>query len=441
MNANSLFMKLSLNRLKYKIRGIFTLTLLLISIVYSNAQNLADTLTLDSCLKLALENYPLLKQKALLEEASRLQLWNVTTAYLPQAGLNGQITYQSDVTKIPLKIPGINIPEPDKDMYKFTLDINQAIFDGGIVFAQRKLEKASFKADMQGIEVELYKINDRVNQIYFSILLVQANENLILLAQSEIKSRIAKMESGIRNGIATENNADIMKAELLKTGQQLIEARSSKMSFLAMMEEFINKKISPGVVLLAPDVFVVPPVPVIKRPELQLFELQKQKLDASRQLANTRWFPKVLGFVQLGYGKPGLNMLSSSFDKYYMLGAKLSWNPWNWNQTRNDKKLLGIQGKIIDIQQEAFLQNIRILQQKNISDFDKYEQLMKSDDEIIALRTKIADNAGAQLENGVITATEYITELNNRTFAKLNKELHKIQYINSKINLLNVAGK
>lgn len=434
-------MKLSLNHLKYRIRGIFVLTLLLYCIVYSNAQNLADTLTLDKCLKLALENYPLIKQKALLEEACRLRLWNVTTAYLPQAGLNGQITYQSDVTKIPLKIPGIIIPEPDKDMYKFTLDINQAIFDGGVVFAQRKLEKASLDADVQGVEVELYKINDRINQIYFSVLLLQASENLILLAQSEIKSRIAKMESGIRNGITTESNADILKAELLKTEQQLIEARSSKMAFLSMVEEFINRKIQPGVIFSAPAVFEGQPVPGNKRPELRLFELQKQKLDVSRQLVNSRWFPKVFGFIQLGYGKPGLNMLSSSFDKFYMLGAKLSWNPWNWNQTRNDKKLLGIQGKIIDIQQEAFEQNVRILQQKNISDIDKYEQLMKNDDEIIALRTKIKNNAGAQLENGVITATEYITELNNQTIAKLNKELHKIQYINSKINFLNIAGK
>ena len=434
-------MKLSLNRLKYKPVLFFYAVFLILSSSPSVAQGISDSLSIENCRRLAIENYPVIKQKGLLEEASKLGLWNTTTNYLPQASLNGQMSYQSDVTSIPLKIPGINIPQPDKDMYKLTLDVVQAVFDGGVVIAQRNVEKAALKADMQGVEVELYKINDRVNQIYFSVLLLQANENLVQLTEAEIKSRLAKIESGIRNGVATESNANILKAELLKTEQQLIEARTSRIAFLAMLEEMINKKISPVVVFAIPQVFDGMPEQVNKRPELQLFELQKQKLDVSRQLINTRWFPKIFGFLQLGYGKPGLNMLSSSFDKYYMVGAKLSWNPWNWNQTHNDRKLLGIQGKSIDIQRETFEQSVRISQQKNIADIDKYEKLMKNDEEIISLRIKISDNAGAQLENGVITATEYITELNNLAMAKLNKELHKIQYIYSKINFLNNAGK
>ena len=434
-------MKLLLNRLRYKLHLILLVLLSFVSSTDIFSQKSSDTLTLEACCKLAIGNYPLIKQKGLLEESTRLKLWNVTTSYLPQISLNGQVSYQSQVTTIPLKIPGIKIPEPDKDIYKFTLDINQAVFDGGVVLAQRNVEKASLKADIQNVEVELYKINDRVNQLYFSILLMQANENLARLAETEIKSRISKIESGIRNGIAIESNADILKAELLKTSQQLIEASSSKTAFLAMLQEMINVQLSPATVLSMPQTFSNAPVQENKRPELQFFELQKQKLEVSRQLVNTRWLPKVFGFLQLGYGKPGLNMLSSTFDKYYLVGAKLSWNPWNWNQTRNDKKLLSIQGKSIDIQREAFEQSVRISQQKNIADIDKYEQLMKNDDEIISLREKISNNAGAQLENGVITATEYITELNNLTMAKMNKELHKIQYIYSKINFLNIAGK
>lgn len=433
-------MKSLLNRWKYKNPAGIIIISFIFSTFTASAQHVNDSITLDYCRKLALENFPLNRQKVMMEEAQKLKLWNITTAYLPQLGLNGQVSYQSDVTKVPLKIPGITIPEPDKDIYKFTLDINQVIFDGGVVMAQRKSEQASLKSDLQSIDVELYKINDRINQIYFSLLLLQANEAIITLSQEEVRSRLSRVESGIRNGVVSETNADILHAELLKIDQQSIEIQNSKQSFIAMLEEFINKEIPPTTVFATPVLGEGPVSLENKRPELHLFELQKQKLNISRQLINTRWYPKLFGFAQLGYGKPGLNMLSNSFDQYYMVGAKLSWSPWNWNQTKNDKKILIIQGNMIDIQQEVFDKNLKITRQKDLSEINKYEQMMKKDDEIITLRSKIKDYAGSQLENGVITATEYITELNNRNLATLNKEIHRIQYIFSKINLFNNLG-
>lgn len=433
-------MKSLLNRWKYKNPAWIIIIYFIFSAFNVRSQDMNDSITLDYCRKLAQENFPLIRQKVMLEESQKLKLWNITTAYLPQLGLNGQVSYQSDVTNVPLKIPGINIPEPDKDIYKFTLDLNQVIFDGGVVMAQRKTEKASLKSDLQSIDVELYKINDRINQIYFSLLLLQANEAMIRLSQEEIRSRLSRVESGVRNGVVNESNADILNAELLKADQQSIEIQNSKLAFIAMLEEFINKKIAPSTVFTTPALAEGPVLLENKRPELRLFELQKQKLNISRQLINTRWYPKIFGFAQLGYGKPGLNMLSNSFDKYYLVGAKLSWNPWNWNQTKNDKKILNLLGNMIDIQQEVFEKNLKIARQKDLSDLNKYEQLMKKDDEIITLRSKIKDYAGSQLENGVITATEYITELNNRNLATLNKEIHRIQYIFSKINLFNNTG-
>ncbi len=415
--------------------------ILLLLLIYCKMSFSQDTLTLDICQKKAMENYPLIKQKDLINKASEIRLFNIGKTYLPQLSLNGQATYQSAVTEIPINIPGIKIPSLYQDQYKATFDVTEIIYDGGLTSKQKNLEKISLQSDLQSLETELYKIKDKINIIYFSIIALQENEKLLLVLKQDIKNKLKKVESGVTNGTLLESNADVLKAEIIKIDEQILELESGISSGFKMLGDYINQDIPETVVLKLPENFVNAPDYVNTRPEIKAFELQQQKLDVSKSLLNCKLMPKVAGFGQLGYGRPGLNMLSNSFDSFYMVGAKVTWTIWDWNQSRNEKQLLDLQSQVINSQKESFNQTIKILLEKNIADIQKYKDLLVKDEEVLTLRGRIAKSAESQLENGTITATEYLTELNAEAQAKIDIETHKIQLVKAQMDYLTTKGK
>lgn len=416
----------------------------LLFFIFTGAAALAqqtDTISLNNCRQLAIANYPLIKQKDLLSEAAGLRIKNLNTNYFPQLSLNGQATYQSAVTEIPKISPMFDFPSMSRDQYKVTLDVNQTIWDGGTTSAQKKLENSNLLADQMNVDVEMAKIKERVNQIYFNILLAQQNEKVVLNVQDELKSKLKKTEAGIKDEVALQSTADILKAEIIKTEQQLIELSNAKSASLKMLSEFINRTLSETTELIIPESLVVEPVYDNKRLEMKLLDLQMNKLDISKSLINTKVMPRFFAFGQGGYGRPGFNMLSNNFDFFYIVGAKLNWNISGFYQSGREKRVIEIQKNILNTQKETFDKNLKIASQKDAADISKYKQLIIKDDEIISLRQNITKTASTQLENGVITATEYVTELNAEMLARLNLELHKIQLKMAEINYLNSMGK
>jgi outer membrane protein TolC len=401
----------------------------------------SDTVTLDFCQKKALENYPLIKQKDLLNKASEIKLFNIGKTYLPQLSLNGQATYQSAVTEIPIHIPGIEIASLYKDMYKATFDITQVIYDGGLTSKQKKLEEISLKSDLQDVETELYKIKDKVNTIYFNIVALQENKKLLLLLNADIKSKLKKIESCVDYGTLLESNANVLKAEIIKIDEQVIELESGIESGFKMLGDYVNLDLPEETQLKLPDTLLNNTDYDNARPELKAFDLKKEELDISKSLLDVKLMPKVAAFGQVGYGRPGLNMLSNTFDPFYLVGVKASWTIWDWSQSKNEKQLLDIKSDVITTQKDAFSQAVKILLEKNISDIQKYKDLLVKDKEVIALREKIVTAFASQLENGVITSTEYLTELNAKAQAEVNMEYHKILLSKAQVDYLTTKGK
>ncbi len=393
-----------------------------------------NTLTLEYCQDKARENYPLNNQFDLLHSATKLKLNNLTSNWLPQLRISGQATYQSDVISLPIQIPGISIPEVEQEVKKVTLDVSNTLYDGGLTHRQKLLEKASLNVDKQNIEVELYKLRERVNKVYFSIIMLQENEKLINIMKNEVEVRLITVQSGVRNGVSLQSNADLLQAELIKIEQQLLEIILSKQAMIDMLSEYIGQTILYETVLEVPVISTVSDGSSFLRPELKLMELQSKKLDASRSLLTAKVLPHLAVFGQLGYGKPGLNMFSNEYNDFYIVGLQINWTPWNWNRTHNERQRIELQQKIVQNQKETFEQNIRILLKKDLAEINKYESLILRDDEIIALRENITNTFAAQFDKGIITATDYLTELNAETQARLNKQLHIIQLAQAKVN-------
>jgi outer membrane protein TolC len=334
----------------------------------------------------------------------------------------------------------MNIPSLYQDQYKATLDVSEVIYDGGLTSKQKKLEQVSLQSELQSLETELYKVKDKVNTIYFGIIALQENKKLLLLLKEDIKNKLAKVESGVINGALLQSNADVLKAEIIKIDEEIIELESGIESGFSMLGDYVNTTIPETSILKLPETIVSATDYENARPEIKSFELLQQKLDVSKSLLDVKLIPKVAGFGELGYGRPGLNMLSNSFDGFYLVGAKVTWTLWDWNQSKNEKQLIDLQSQVLTTQKDLFNQGIKILLEKNISDIKKYQDLLVKDQEIIELRKKITLSAESQLENGTITATEYLTELNAESQAKLNSETHKIQLVKAQVDYLTTKG-
>jgi outer membrane protein TolC len=405
----------------------------------------SDTVTLYDCYRQAEKTYPLTRQTRMLEKSNDLKIKNLNKNYLPQLNLNGSASLQSDVTELKLNLPAqfsfIQFPQISKDMYKVTVDVNQSIYDGNVTGYQKKLETFNLQSDQESILVELYKLKDRINQTYFGIFKLQQNEKLLNSNKNQLESKLKEIQSAVANGAMLSSNADALQAELMKIDQQLIETRTDQATAFQVLSELTSSSIPDNSTLVLPRVQISSTAFEDKRPELQLYNIMQTKTGVMKDMVNTRWNPKLYAFGQAGYGRPGLNMLSNDFTPWWLVGAKLTWNIWNWNLSKNEKKIYDIQNDIIGTQKETFEKNLRIEAASDLAEIEKLGELLQKDEEIIALRTRITHMASSQLENGVITSSDYIARLNEETQAKLALELHRIQLVKAKITYLFTLGK
>ncbi|WP_346859472.1 TolC family protein [uncultured Draconibacterium sp.] len=385
-----------------------------------------NTVPLDSCYVWARENYPNLKQSELWQQITALKKGNIETTYFPKVTLNGQLTYQSEVTELPIEVPGITAPTVSKDRYNAYAELQQTIWDGGLSAANKTLEDAILKSNLSQLEVEMYKLNEQVAQAFFTTLVADQQKEVLNAQITTIDERLKTIESGIRNGVTEQSAALVLEAEKLNLEQNIVEIDAAKNASAQMLSiltgETIDKNASftytSANANLSSDFL---------RPELQLFENQRLQLNTQQGLLSKTRNPKLYGFGKVGYGKPGLNMLLDEFKGYYMLGVGVSWNAFDWENTSRQKEILQVQQEMLKSQEATFIQNIELLLVQQKEQIAKLETMLENDNKMVALRTDITKSAASKLENETITASDYVRELQAETISKLNKELHKIQ--------------
>ncbi|WP_213196663.1 TolC family protein [Cloacibacterium caeni] len=395
--------------------------------------NAQETITLEQCYQWSRENYPLIKKQELIKKAEQYTTENALKGWLPQVNITAQATYQNDVTQFPVKLPNMNVEPLSKDQYKVYADISQTIYDGGNIKNQKKLALAQSEIKNQQLAVDLDKLKERINQIYFGILLTDKQLLQLKLTKSDINEGIKKAEAQLKNGVIFRSNLDVLKAELVKIEQKEIELQAIKQNFVQMLSYFIKKNIDENTQLETPEKTLV--TETNNRSELKLFDAQKSLIETQKKLINTKNTPKLGAFFQGGYGKPGFNMLKNEFDTFYIAGVRLNIPITGFYTKKNDLQLLDNQSQDIEIQRENFLfnQNFTEIQQKN--DLDKIQNLIDKDDELITLRKSIKKASLAQLENGVITTNDYLREVTAEEQAILTKITHEIQYLLTQYNL------
>jgi outer membrane protein TolC len=418
-------------------KKLFPLLLFTLIFVSSYGQELR----LDTCQAMARKNHPLLKQAGIIDQISELRQQNIRTLNLPQFDLNARASWQSEVTQLALKLPGFAGPEPlSKDQYKAYVDIKQKLYDGGVAKKRREVEETDRLISKQQNETDLYKIKEAVNMLYFNVLILQENLRIIELKKSTLDERIKIVGSAVSHGVALPNELDQLKAEKLMTEQQETELKATFQTTVSLLE------IVTGLTITEQNQFSRPADSGIQnydlsRPEIVLFGLQKSKIDKNIDVLTNSRKPFVYAFGQAGYGRPGLNMLENNFADYYMIGAGLAWNIWDWHKTTREKSTMKLQKELIDTNLDNFNRSVKMSLNQEEINFQKLKTLIGTDEQLVAIKDQISKRSAVALENGTITSADYIRDLNAALQTKANLETHKVQLIQASVNYHTIKGK
>jgi outer membrane protein TolC len=402
-------------------------------------------LTIEDCQMKARENYPLIKKYDLIGQSKDYSLENANKAYLPQFQLNARTTYQSDVTSIPIEIQGIDIPSLKKDQYQATVEVSQSLWDGGAIQSQTQLIKANSEVEMKQLEVELYALEDRINQLFFGILLLNAQLEQNQILDSELQRNYTTISHYIENGIANQADLDAVKVEQLNAKQMRVQILSNKKAYIEMLSLMIDENINENTSLEKPDTRMIYEQTalsvVINRPEMQLFEAQNALFTSQKHTIKSSSMPRLGLFVQGGIGRPGLNMLSNAFEPFYIGGVRLSWNLGAFYTQKNDLRKIEINQNKVNTEKEIFLYNTHLKIIRENKDIQRIKDLMEYDDEIITLRENIRKAAEAKLANGTLTVTELMREMSAENLARQVKAKHEIDLLIAIYNLKNTTNK
>lgn len=427
-------------------RNVLIIIVLIISL--ANTLNAQKILTLKECYDQAMTVNALASEKKGYTDISKLKDENLVMGWLPTLDANGSLIYNSSVVDLSgvlgsLPIPGIaNAIKPlPNEQYKITLDINQVIYDGGAIKGARALEKADLSVNEKQTETDLYKLRGQINGYYFNLLLLARQKELLNNYLEIIKKRIASMQSAVNNGVIIKSDVDVLTSEKINIEQQLAENEIRKSSLIKILSDLTGNKIEASTELILPSISGELSNE-LSRPELQLFDLRKEQLAAGMKVIESKRLPKAIGFATLGYGNPpGSNFFKNEFAPYYVLGASIKWNIFDWNKAKNEKQIISFQQGILDNRKNDLTDNLkRLLEAKN-SEIESLKALIDRDSELITLRKKITASAESQYQNGIITATEYLNELNTERQAMINYEIHKINLSMARIEYLNISGK
>ncbi len=401
-------------------------------------------LSIEACYEKARANYPLIKQYGLIEKTKEYNLSNAAKGYLPQVTFSAQATYQSDVTEIPINLDaigltGVEIPSVSQDQYKMELALSQTLWDGGAIRSERKALRTQAEVDQRDMDVGIYAINERVNQLYFGILLAEAQLEQNKVLQAELQQNCDQVSSYIKNGIANQSDLDAIRVDLLKAKQTEAQFEHTKRAYREMLSRLIGEEIGEETRLVKPEV-VRPLTKENNRPELELYQARIRNLWAQDSRITAGMMPKLGLFVTGGYGKPGLDMFEDNFKAYYLAGVRLSWNLGSLYTRKNDRRKIQTGIRSIETQRETFLFNTSLDVAQRNATIDKYIDQLKYDDEIIALRGSVKRASEAKMANGTLSGTDLTRDIHAEQSAIQDKILHEMELLQAIYNLKYVTN-
>jgi len=415
---------------------LFISSALLSTVVYCQQP---DTITLERCLESVVLHSPLNRQKSNFAEIMDYRIRNLNSNWYPSVGINAQASYNSETVDFSEVLPNAPIPSLPLDQYKVWADIHQQLYDGGYNRALKEMERTMHQANLQQTESEILAARIQVSQVYFSLLLTQMNAEMLNISLNELRTRKSAVQSAVDNGILLQENLLALDAEEINMQQRVTELELMQNQFVSILCILLDSTISGNTKVIEP---VEPEADTSGiRPEFKLFEIQKEQLTASQKMISATELPKLFAFSQLAYGRPGYNMISQDFHTFYTVGAGLKWNFLNYGDNKRQKRIFEIQKDQIEVKREHFSDQLKIQLETERTNMVKFDSLIRQDEKIVNIRKSIAAASLSKLNYGIITSSDYVTDMNAEILARLQWQNHRILKMQSYYNYLIFQGK
>ncbi len=399
----------------------------------------AQQISLDSCVAAAERNWPSFKKEISISQKRDLIEQTLKKNYLPKINLSGQLSYQSEVITFPevQLMPDFFAILP-QDNYSVGANISQTIWDGGITSTAKDIQMAQNNVEAQQLNVETYGLIGKINKLYVSYLFLKKSEKIINISEGEIDENIQSIASAVKNGVITSSELNNIEAEKLKLQKQQIEIKSSISLVLSSLSMITGLQLDTNYKFELPISADIANKGI--RPEIELLNAQKKLSMASTSQYKTSRMPKFVAFGNVGYGRPGYDMLNTDMHGYYMIGAKFTWDVWDWNASKNNEEKVKLQTLIIEDNISSMEKQIAIEENEFLQEMDRYTKLIKLDEDIELLKESVYKNAQSKMKNGSLTSTEYLKIFNEWKRSKLSTELDRINLIKSNINYKHSLG-
>lgn len=395
--------------------------------------------SLGDCIALSYDNYPQIKELDLIEKTRDYELSNAAISWLPQLNISGKATWQSEVVEMPFEMPGFefNIPH---DQYSLTADLTQQIWDGGASAAKKEAAVSSAEVKSRQLEVNLYSIRSRVQNIFLGIILLDKQLEINELLEKNLRRSQDEIRALQENGMALKSDLDQLSVNLLSTLQQRASLEADRSSYVKMLSLMTGRDLS-SIEFQAPEIEeLMPDTSFSGRPELALYDSQTRQNEVQLKQLNTALSPKLNLSLQGGYGRPGMNMLSGEFSGYFVAGLKLQWNIGALYTSGNDKRKLQAEASRIELSRQSFLLNSSIEAEQKNNELVKARDVLERDGEIIALRESIRETGERQYREGTLKMNDYLSMLDEEYKARLNRSLHEVQLMMAIYDLKNTTG-
>lgn len=414
---------------------LISIVILFVPLVYAQ-----EKITLEYCYNQIKQEFPATQKLEIQRKITDLNIRLKQSGLYPEMKINGSISYQSEVTDPSFAGPAA--PEFSNDHYNISFDITQSVFDAGRTKRLEEVELISGQTAQAGIQVELWNIRKQIDHVFFGVLLMQRQKESVELFLKDLDEQLLVVTARVENGVLLPSNQRVINAEILKLKQQQLQIVSNIKSGYEVLSELVGEEISINKPLELPDKYPdsFESMGEVDRPELEVFASKKSIFDAQSELINSDKLPVVSAFAKGAYGRPGFDAFNDDLHLYWMVGLRAQWSFRNWRNSEKKNQIIQLEKDKIDADQDAFIRQVNAQLLQIESNIKAINQQIELDKQLAELREEIVEEKKSQLNQGVITSTEYVTELNAWNRTRLNLEIHKVQLVQANYEYLTQKG-
>lgn len=400
-------------------------------------------LSLSEAYELLEDRYPILQNAGLLDAIHQKELDQLKKSRQPVLLLKADGRLQTESVSLDVDE---NTPLPfeiDQPLYSLRgyLEAQYTILDGGMNNAQKSLKEAQLKADQQSLEVDRYALRERVNQLFICIIMLREQEKMFDLSLEDLKARKERVTAGVEHGTVLESELSKIEVKELQLKAQQDNLAFKQTGLINTLNQLLGIELAENVSFNFPTLTSAGMIPNLNRPEQKLFRVQREAILANSLLIEASRRPRLGAFAQGGVGYPNpLNILDNSTAPFGVIGLQFSWKIAGGKSTQLDKEVLALQAQKLQQAEETFEFNMTSKESTYLAEVERLQAQIEQDGEIAKLQAGILLQMAAQLDEGVITSSDYISQVNAELSARQNLLIHQTELLKTQIEFWNDRG-